>query len=390
MKKKDNLKKFLCNTINLLFISLLFEPNIFVKYRYINYIYIFGGVFVFFITFLKMIRLGKISKFTKILIYYRFFITSITIIKGGDIFKCGYYSLIEISLSFIYEIYFNKNLQYKIIKMINLIFSVYLVINIVTLYIFPNGIINGLYFLGFRTRFTEYSFGCIILSTLLLFSKNIKKRNYLFNLIISLSNIIIPKVSTAIIGLIVLLLFYIFLNFVNRKNFINPSFILYFALFITIMIVFFRVQNIFSFLIVDILHKDITLTNRIFLWNNSFNLIFDKNIIVGHGMPDSGNFVPFYGYGSLLYQAHCQLLQCLYESGLFGTILFYSLFNVVLNQIKKLQNFKVRNFILASIFSILVMMITEVLGYYLPIYSILLSFYFLLLKQKKEETYNEG
>ena len=54
----------------------------------------------------------------------------------------------------------------------------------------------------------------------------------------------------------------------------------YFALLVLeVGIVFLRVQNLFSFLIIDILHKDLTFTGRTDIWDRSMSMIAKKPIL---------------------------------------------------------------------------------------------------------------
>lgn len=115
------------------------------------------------------------------------------------------------------------------------------------------------------------------------------------------------------------------------------------------------------------------LTGRINIWDDSYRFIFDKYIFLGHGMPREGNFILWH---SQLWQAHNQMLQTLYESGLVGTILFYYLIYISFNQLKFMNNKKYSLILCAVLFSMLIMMITEIYGYYIPTYTLfILSYY---------------
>ena len=79
-------------------------------------------------------------------------------------------------------------------------------------------------------------------------------------------------------------------------------------------------QNLFAFLIEDILHKNLTLTGRTVIWDRTLELIGEKPIL-GHG-------VPFYEDRKLQYaietkwinkaaglHAHDRFLETLYRGG---------------------------------------------------------------------------
>lgn len=87
-------------------------------------------------------------------------------------------------------------------------------------------------------------------------------------------------------GLIVLAAFIILCLFElkHQKISSNLSLIVLLASFLAIVI--FRIQNIFSFLIVDILHKSLTLSDRTYIWDAAIESILSHPIL-GTGITDS-------------------------------------------------------------------------------------------------------
>lgn len=87
-------------------------------------------------------------------------------------------------------------------------------------------------------------------------------------------------------GLIVLAAFIILclLELKHQKISSNLSLIVLLASFLAIVI--FRIQNIFSFLIVDILHKSLTLSDRTYIWDAAIESILSHPIL-GTGITDS-------------------------------------------------------------------------------------------------------
>ena len=79
-----------------------------------------------------------------------------------------------------------------------------------------------------------------------------------------------------------------------------------------------------KFLLEDVLGKNVTLSNRIYIWEAATEAIA-KNPIWGHGMGDSGNafLVNFWGYDMYI-SAHNQYLQNWYEGGIFTMLAFVS------------------------------------------------------------------
>ena len=87
-------------------------------------------------------------------------------------------------------------------------------------------------------------------------------------------------------GLIVLAAFIILclLELKHREISSNLSLVVLLASFLAIVI--FRIQNIFSFLIVDILHKSLTLSDRTYIWDAAIGSILSHPIL-GTGITDS-------------------------------------------------------------------------------------------------------
>lgn len=359
--------------LELLLITLLFEPTLFVKYSKINWLFIIGACISFAYIFLKVFRNEKFSIFTIEIIILRVLYIFTTVINKGDILKVGYQSIIIVSLCLYAEFFYRKERIGDFIEILTTICRWYLLINIVTYICFPDGLYSEekyIYFLGYRTRFTEFIFLMIPLS--IFQYSQMKNKKYLFiDIVIIYLTISLPKISTAIIGCIVLILTYLIIIKIKKFNF---KILLYVAILLNMLIIVFRVQNAFAFFIEDILGKSTDLTYRTVIWDYSYKYIFDKECLLGHGYPDNGNFI---FWADRMWQAHNQILQLLYEIGIFGTILFFN----ICYKVQKNSNFiylkdkRILIFVL-SLFSFYIMMITEIYGYYLPFYALLYVIYF--------------
>ena len=382
------MKKFFNEIIMFILILLLFEPNIAVKYNLFNNVFVCGSVISFiFITMLIIREKKTINKITLLMIIFRTLLICTTIYNNGDILKVGYQSIIIISLMLYTEYYYRNDKILDFINILSNILTLYLFINIILYILYPNGLYlarSGIHFLGIRTRFTEYSMLLLLLNIINYQLKIENIKIFIFKMTIVLLNIFIPRIATAIIGLIIFILVYIFFK---KKIKINYKLIFAVSLIITALIVFFRIQDIFSYVIVDLLHKDLTLTGRTSIWDKSYTYIFDKFVLFGHGMKIDGNFV---FWRVQLWQAHNQLLQILYEGGILGTILFYEIFFMSLAKLNHTNqiNEKIKKSIGAMFFSFGIMMITEIYGYYLPTYILIILAYYsnkIIINNEKEE-----
>ena len=103
-----NMKKSFNYIINFVLILSLFEPTLFVKYKYLNIISIVGACVSLFFAIYKLIKIKKINIITCELIILRILYLANTIINNGDILKVGYQSLIFIALLIYAEIYYRQ------------------------------------------------------------------------------------------------------------------------------------------------------------------------------------------------------------------------------------------------------------------------------------------
>ena len=115
--------------------------------------------------------------------------------------------------------------------------------------------------------------------------------------------------ATTIVALVILALS-LFLSF--KFNIGNIVLYIIFYLVVFIAIVIFNAQYLFAFLIVDILHKSLTLSLREYLWRD-FKAEIIKSPIIGHGYHNDKIFSP---EQNIYLYAHNHILQELYNGGI--------------------------------------------------------------------------
>ena len=335
-----------------------FEPNIFIKITILNYIF-FGLITLetIYLFFKCSIDRKGLPLYLWLILIYRMIMVIVTIINGGDLSKCIYYSIDFFGIGLLIE-YLSKKYTFKTISFyILILFSTYLLINLVTILLFPNGIIDGMYFLGIRTRITEYAMVAFILSLFHGF-RGSKTIIPIIGLLASIANILVLWVATALIGVLVFLLVYL------STKLLKPKKLNYFVLFLMVMvltlgIVVFKIQNLFSYLIVDVLGKSMTLSNRTILWDRCWPYIMESPLF-GHGTNfDNGNFI----WNDWQYmQGHNQIIQSLYETGVIGTAI------LILFMYKSGKNLSMKNknesILIAGLICFLIMMISEIYFFY--------------------------
>ena len=127
----------------------------------------------------------------------------------------------------------------------------------------------------------------------------------------------------------------------------------------------FRLQNLFEFLIVDVLHRNLTLTDRVFIWDCVIEYIKHK---------------PLFGYGyeyksirllktnPISYHAHNQILEIIYQTGFLGLICISLIVYESIKSLNKYKSYKLSKFLILSLFILLIMMLTEAYAYNTFIY----------------------
>ena len=135
-------------------------------------------------------------------------------------------------------------------------------------------------------------------------------------------------------------------------------------------IVIYKMQYLFSFIIVDVLHKSLTLSLREYLWDDYKNEIA-KSFIIGHGY----NAPDLYDVRQKTHlYAHNHILQELYNGGLIMYLIY--IWFVILPAIKlwKYRDNKLSKVLSAIIFAVLVSSITESLSIFIFILIYSLSY----------------
>jgi O-antigen ligase len=251
-----------------------------------------------------------------------------------DILQWGYQSLMFANLMLIFDL--AKNKKKELTLTIAGLGIVLLLINYVTLITFPRGIIrstfydsidNDWYFLGIKTQFTTMMFPTIAAALYYYFENNIERKKAKFVLISAIAaclvNILHKNISTALMGMLIIVIMIMISKLCKvRYHYFRGFFI---AIALSVLFVFFNIQQHFAFLIINVLGKDITLSSRVFIWSTAKSIIFKSSILqvlFGHGQTE--RFVPV---SNALWSSHNELLSLLYNGGIIGTIGFYGYIN---------------------------------------------------------------
>ena len=366
-----NTNKIFNNILLYLILIFCFEPKLFVKFSALNYLYVAGIILsAIFISIKYIIIKKKPNAITFILIAYQLSYGLQTIIAHGDILMWGYLSIVLFTLSMVIPYYIQID-KIKCLNSIVYVLCALLVVNTIISFIFPNGIIDEIYFIGIRTRFTDVVFPLVVL-TLIVDKLNGKRIGALsvFVIILSAFTILKFKIATAYIGAFVfilcLLIFFIIIRRVKVNSAVAFGSIIIAALILNNLLVSNVIINAFSWLIEGVLGKSITLSGRTNIWEVAIDIVIKKPVF-GYGMYENGNFIWLTEGGeyweSVPWQAHNQWLQILHDGGSFSLIIFCLLFVYAAFKIDFINCTWIKTVLYAGFIAFIVQMFVEIYSY---------------------------
>lgn len=257
---------------------------------------------------------NKIDKFLIYNVIYLGFIIFVTFINSADLEFC-FSKLLPSWIMLVYSIMFIKDNPTKFLKCLSFFSVMMSILNLISIFMYPNGIGKvDYYFLGLDNMASmNLIFGGVFIW---LYRYLTKKNKFvtLLLLLIPLYQLYYVDCSTGKVGVTLLVMLYLIFDLIknikwlNYKNFLLLSLVLFFG------IVVFRLQNYFQFLIVDILHRDLTFTLRTFIWDEV--LVSIKNNL-------------FVGIGFLYSHAHSNYLDILYKYGIVGFLIYLINMNII-------------------------------------------------------------
>lgn len=242
----------------------------------------------------------------------------------------SYQALIHLSYCMGYLIITEKCIKCRhsyFLNILSLVMRLLLFTNLILLLCYPYGITTGkdylstaYYFLGTKNQTTPL----LILASMLFFMEYKRKKGML-QLIASqtivLLNALIMGSGTGIICVAIVLAgnmlqikknnSFSFKSENMRKS--KANYVLWGAVIVSLGIVFFNFQRIFSWLIVDVLNKDLSLSGRTATWSLAIEQFLTKPIVG-------------YGYGHMTighYYAHNAILEVLVTTGVIGLLMYF-------------------------------------------------------------------
>lgn len=298
--------------------------------------------------------LSKINIYIIIMLVILFFSS---LINGTDILFClkDIIKIFGLSLLTEYGIKYDKN---NFIKSASFFLSILVYINLISIIKYPIGLYMNKtgyienWFLGYKNTHILYILPGILFNFLNGYNKKnqLTIYNYIFFIISFISTLLVNN-GTGIIGLFIILLFLLFSKYISKVNIINIKNIIIAYIFLFFGIIIFRLQNIFKFLIVDILHKDLTFTGRTYIWDKAIKMISSKPLL-GYGNVS-------FEYNKIIYSTHNMVLGVLHKTGIIGLFLFLCMMFVTIKELYFTRKENVSKLLCVFLIVYLIMMLTE-------------------------------
>lgn len=218
----------------------------------------------------------------------------------------------------------------------NILF-IYVILNFATLVLFPGGwYISGQvnpegWFLGNKNSFIMFTLPYLFSVYALASLRNAKLNKMdIVGVIITVVSTLLSRSSTSIVGVAVFFIIY------YMKTLFKSAISAFLGLIISgvlfVLIVLMNMTHIFSFIIVQILQKDLTLTVRTYVWEAAIEWFTNSPIIGVGNQPVDIAKLHMFGY----YHPHCTYLYYLVFAGLVGYALFAMYLFVISRKIDKL------------------------------------------------------
>lgn len=310
--------------------------------------------------FTEYLRRGRISKLDVALMAYFLIWFISTVINGSSLLEYVKEIVVILSYVLIIEIAFSRGEEGYLNQAFADLLFVELSINLFCLIALPDGLWKtySIYgdeavymFLGLDNQVTPIFIVAELVIIVKLYFDDFRVSLFsVLYVLVFFGNVFLTMSATGILGCtIVPLVIVLGLRF---RRFINIRTVIFLAVSIFVLVVLLRMQNIFAFIIEDIFNKDLTLTNRVSIWNRAIEMIKQKPLI-GYGC---GTLDTLIGDRN----AHDFYLQILLQTGLTGFCLYVNIFGVSLKYCWREKYAIPSLFIAAILFGYMVCGVSEV------------------------------
>lgn len=254
----------------------------------------------------------------------------------------------------------------KIFAVMRNVLIAVIVLNFVLMQLFPNGVtvISGMryHFLGNRIAFTPFLMAALFFSFVQDYVKGRRGMSKITvaAIVICYFTALVEQVSTGIVAITVVMLLMVLFSKTNIRIDLSVFYVIYAIVFVAIVV--FNIQYhipFFTYLLVDILHEDLTFDNRTVIWAAAIKN-FLKKPLLGYGLAGGGSITVQFEYAVKTLTAHNQVLNILYEGGVAAFAAFLAFCYNIANAVKKHKTDKIARVCTAFVIGFFFVMFTEV------------------------------
>lgn len=236
------------------------------------------------------------------------------------------------------------------------------VVNLASVFLFPEGtygIAEGQpgqrFFFGNRNNTYQILMPAIVIGYLLdVVSKRRVPKRALCAFAVAIVQIAIMRATTTLLALCCLVLLLILVQKEAIRKVLNGLTYLVASLVVFIVVVLLRLENAFGFLIVDILHKDLTFTGRTDIWDMVLTLMDQAHSLWGYGLSGYKLFEDVH-----YTHAHNEFMNVWFVGGIVGVMLFMTILILVAYVLYRNRDAKTAAVIAAALAAFFVIGVAE-------------------------------
>lgn len=312
--------------------------------------------------YIKRVILEKRNTlFVPILCMYEFVLISSTILNNQNIRIAFINAILVITFCMLieYETIYNYKFFITILYWIGFIL---VLANFVVLQIYPNGIARTdyYYYPVNLWHIDNHMVNLLIFTSVVgLLYKNSRDKemvvsHYILYFICAITTIQLWS-ATGVVAFLIYTMYMIFIyNRPWQKKF-HSYWLFGGCIAVSLLLVFGRIQEVFSFIIRDILNKSIKLSGRTEMWDKAIILIRDR-FLRGYGVPENHGFVYWH---FKMYYTHNGILEVLIQGGILALFFSGMLYFIAARILYQYRNTRAAGLLAGAIASIMVTLWTE-------------------------------
>lgn len=358
------------NRLLIIFLVIPFlQPNFLNFYSSIHNIFSIWQILNLMILVILYLLQSKVSVYFLLIFAWRLYVFIVSIIQQHSIdFTSLSRTAMILGISLIIELGFRES-------PLDTLWGIYIVAIVISLGNLVSCLKGGVlihlgtpyYVYGLRTRFTDSLIPLIVISMLISWIKKKEVFSFLsvFTIIVTGFQLVYEWVATGIFVLVLIVTLVLLGKLWQFRLYPKTTFLG--GIIALIAIIFFRIQNAFSFIIVDLLHKSLDFNGRITIWDSAIEII-KLNPILGVGEKGNGGFVNVWWSQSLA-PAHDTLLQLLHDGGIISALLLFMVYLYAVNQlVNRNLDTNVSNLLIVAVLATCFAILTELTYYYAYFY----------------------